>query len=1077
MGQQKFRNVEMDVQGEILDDFKRRISSIYNRLNEHIVNKIILSELLQRNKVLERKDIQLNKAPEDFTEETIIKPLFEFLGYPNDRIHRRTGSIGTVERKEADYTMIVGKENILIEAEPLNKDLTIKGSGINQVESWLEKRSFKADYGVATNGFVWILLKYDSEEYKIKELERIDLTPFFTRLLTGQRHLSDIDEILRRFYNAFSYSTILETARLRNQLMEESKQKITRRFYDDYIKYVFGIVRGKEKQSYCLLNSIRTPISASEHDKRLFSVNMMSRLIFIKFLEDKGLVPSNLLTRLYKEYSESSLPLSFYKSYLQTLFYDVFNEPLKRRKSHVLKIEHFHGISYLNGGLFREVVKSEKEFDVEDDILKKLIFDVLEKYSFTLNGEFDAFNPDILGNVFEKTINYLTGIDENTKKDVGAYYTPDDITSFISKNTIHKHILDTIRESLKKQGWRTPDIEAYESMSDFLDNLPSNPKILRVILNDIENIRILDPACGSGHFLTSSLKEIMFVKRRIIEEMNEKIDFYALKKHIIMNNLFGVDIEVSAIEIAKLRLWLSLIEDLNLDDPEYMDTLPNIEYRIVCGNSLIGWVDEKISQNLNIDVYSIVRGLFSGLKVAYTEDAEKYKLLEESESLIGSKRGNIVTNLKHAYSKLRILYSDEKGEKAILLRDIIIQIRNAIYDFVTPAFENYLMVNHSSKRKDSKSIEKYKVPNQFHWNIDFGDVLENGGFDIIVENPPYGNLLTSNEKNCLYWTQTYNTSEIAANFIERSLKLLKKDGYLGMVVTNSVAINSGTSPVRSVIRKNMSASRMALFGTRPSKLFSDAEIRVLILTGKKDMPKSEGTILTTEAIKFTSEERENIFNNLSFEDTKDLTLGKEKIGDNLEDTSLPKVGNSMIRNILLKLKSSSETTIGDRINKKDFTNCLEFRKTGGYWLTALDKMPYRSSKIEKIYFETVIEKDFSLLVINSSLFYLYWSTFGNLRDLPLSLLKKFPMPKKILLNKYQKRILAFKKELMKCLESSFDKNRGRMGEFKPMLCKQGIDLVDDLLGDIYNLTKKETDFVKKYDSHIRPNRTPRIFKK
>ncbi len=145
------------------------------------------------------------------------------------------------------------------------------------------------------------------------------------------------------------------------------------------------------------------------------------------------------MQRLLKEYDNVKIPSTFYKTYLQPLFYDVVNTPPERRKSNVNNIIFFKKIPYLNGGLFREVVPKERESDVDNEIIGVIIKDLLEKYSFTLNGENEgegSLNPDILGNVFEKTINYLTGEDANDKrKELGAYYTSCSyITLIIGKN-------------------------------------------------------------------------------------------------------------------------------------------------------------------------------------------------------------------------------------------------------------------------------------------------------------------------------------------------------------------------------------------------------------------------------------------------------------------------------------------------------------------------------------------------------------------------------------------------------------------------------------------------------------------
>lgn len=207
----------------------------------------------------------------------------------------------------------------------------------------------------------------------------------------------------------------------------------------------------------------------------------------------------------------------------------------------------------------------------------------------------NTLNPDILGYVFEKTVNYLTKDDANRQKGLGAYYTPDDVTTYISKETIVPKVFDIIKQFLQEKGWKKNEIDEYNSLNDFLDHPPKNPKTVKEIIRKISDITILDPACGSGHFLTSALKELFHLKRMLISLIeNKDINYFHIKKEIITNNLFGIDIESSAVEIARLRLWLSLIEDLPIsNDHKAIESLPNIEYNVECGNSLLGYTSAK----------------------------------------------------------------------------------------------------------------------------------------------------------------------------------------------------------------------------------------------------------------------------------------------------------------------------------------------------------------------------------------------------------------------------------------------------------------------------------------------------
>lgn len=817
MLQTKFKERAGELPESKKSEFYEVIKNIYGTLYQEVNNRILFEQLI-KGKVLERTDTALRKAPEDLTEELIIRPLLKFLGH--DQYHRRTSSLSAMERREADYTLIVGNERVLVEAEPLNKDLNIKGSGVEQVESWLEKRSFEADYGIATNGFTWILIIYNPEEYKLIKLLIVELREFFQELL-GQHHITNHEEILNNFYNGFSQKYILPTAKNRAIVLEENKESITNRFYEDYIKYVFGFNKKDGKHTYCLFDAI-SPATGS----------LMSRLIFVKFLEDKGLVEQDLLRKLCKEYDKSKLPITFYKAYLQPLFYDVFNTPEDRRKSNVIGIPFFKKIPYLNGGLFRELVPKEREYDVENELIELIIKNLLEKYSFTLNGDEESLNPDILGNVFEKTINYLTGENLNDKrKELGAYYTPEEVTSFISKNTIHPFIFEKVKIILKNFGWDDANINSYESLADFLDNAPSksNPKIIKAIYDKINEIKILDPACGSGHFLTSAMKELIFIKKKLLEHLESDISYYAIKKQIISNNLHGVDIETSAVEIAKLRLWLSLIENIEVSDISPIETLPNIEYNIIDGDSLVGWANEGINQNVAITPYDDkMREIFEDLRLDYARIDYKFKLLSESEELLSKQGGRLVDNLKRAYSNLQILYSQEEGQKAVRLREILVTIRNSIYAVISSSFQNYIV--EKSKKKNKKEIlEKYKVSNQFHWNIDFGNIISSGGFDIITENPPYGIDIKENQRlyipQILPYTNEYVTSALA--FIERSYYLTKEGGYIGLIVPKSLAYSQRWSIGRKLIKDDLDTI------VDVSRAFKDVKLEQVIVIIKK----------------------------------------------------------------------------------------------------------------------------------------------------------------------------------------------------------------------------------------------------
>lgn len=179
------------------------------------------------------------------------------------------------------------------------------------------------------------------------------------------------------------------------------------------------------------------------------------------------------------------------------------------------------------------------------------------------------------------------------------------------------------------------------------------------------------------------------------------------------------------------------------------------------------------------------------------------------------------------------------------------------------------------------------------------------------------------------------------------------------------------------------------------------------------------------------------------------------------------MGYREIKEILEKLKYNSNRVFADLVNRGEYK--LDFRKTGGYWLNALETFPYKSTKIVEIAFPTEIERDYAIILVNSSLFYLYWSSYGNLRDLPPKLFYKFPCPDIEDLKKSEKEIHELKKSLNNCLLKCFIPDVGRNGEFRTAKCKNLIDEADKLISSFYGFDDNLISFLINYDNHIRPN--------
>ncbi|MCX6664431.1 MAG: type I restriction enzyme HsdR N-terminal domain-containing protein [Euryarchaeota archaeon] len=392
---------------EKLTELIETFEEIFKNLQYSINKKDLHDLILDGTRLFNSEDTLEHQKPEDYTKQSIIRPLFKVLDYEAKNIGGESGQDLDVYRRWADYNLIIKNENVLVEAEPLNKDLRTKKSGIDQVKEWILSKKTKTNFGIATNGFLWIMVKYDENAKIIRKLKTIDLRPVFVDFI-NQGHLDNNDkEILKEFYRSFSNDKIISVFKEISGQLEEYQEKISQKFYSEYMDFVLGIdskTGSSSKRGYSLLTAIKSP-DKNDDDIRMFAITFMNRIIFIKFLEDKGLVNKNLFKELWNNFSDiqKTIPTSFYKMFLEPLFFGVFNTPPKERLDAVKKIKLFEGIPYLNGGLFSRWIPKELEYDVEDDILKKIIIDFIEGYIFTISGE-KGLDPDILGYIFEKTI-------------------------------------------------------------------------------------------------------------------------------------------------------------------------------------------------------------------------------------------------------------------------------------------------------------------------------------------------------------------------------------------------------------------------------------------------------------------------------------------------------------------------------------------------------------------------------------------------------------------------------------------------------------------------------------------------
>ncbi len=662
--------------------------------------------------------------PEPFTQQAVIEPLLTELGHEFDT---EAGGLSGGRTMVADYTVSLrdydtDSTRLLIEAEPINKDLHSREHGIGQVRDWLSQREFESDFGFATDGLRWAFVRYDPDSYTHNVIEEVDLQPVFLALFENQVGKQEpLDEAVfdadrnrvTRLLRTFEFENFVSIAVEARQVIKRTQEEITDEFYDDYIRYVFGIVGEDEETARSLIgDGVVRPDEAAEDDARLFAVELMNRLIFIKFLEDKEIVHPDLLLTLKDTYEDGMYTGSLYDEFIQPLFYDVMNEKPNKRPSTVQDIDVFEDIPYLNGGLFRPSIGDGEEFDEEDfDVRNSVLFsiiDLLEAYSFSAGGSPTDLDPSILGNVFEKTINYITSDNADKNKELGAYYTPSEITRFCAEETVRPALLDRFERVLIEEcDWPEHEAEKFDSVYELIEGLPGHWSSVSALLAEVDEFRVVDPACGSGHFLTSVLEEIVNIRKALYAQNDSYPDEYRLKKTTVLNNIYGVDLVGPAVEIGKLRLWLSIISELEQEDVDDLDdddlALPNIVFNLREGNSLIGYTG-----------------------FPETTDNGEYTLGSFSEDSVRDRYQDIIDEIeKHEEA----VDSDVAEEHRIRAFE---KLRNAREELISDIHGDFVEAGIDGLTKDD--VERMQP---FNWVLEFAEVYADGGFDVVVGNPPW----------------------------------------------------------------------------------------------------------------------------------------------------------------------------------------------------------------------------------------------------------------------------------------------------------------------------------------------------
>jgi len=932
-------------------------------LNSH-VDPHRLEELLQGDTTLTGADV--GSKPESWTRKHLIRPLLDAVGIEwEPEIHG--GGEGY-----PDFGIVNLSVLVIGEDKSINK---VEEAEV-EVKDYLNNRAASrgAEYGIATDGIKWTLYRIElGGDYL--DFTEVDPTPidFREELLEmarrknyiSQSGLSELDlsekpGLFSETFRRDEFDTLLTQEAPKN--IRAKKKAGIDEFYDLYVELLFGEGSGDYDYDTTLLDDINAPEEATETDKRKFAIKLVNRLLFVKFLEDRGVLPSDFLNRRVQQFREAEeevgeLGGGLYKTQLEPLFFSLFNADEEDRSSNH-QGGWFDEVPYLNGSLFAPE-GNERRYNVDDRMLVTVVTDLVEGHMLSEengNGELD---PSVLGNVFEMTINHISG--GQSQKEEGAYYTPGDVIRLITETSVDPKIYEILTEVYSRRVSEGSNLDLEESQSlvteydlgEMLRRIEqregyfSDPEAVREAYEELGSLKIVDPACGSGHFLTGVLDEIHRVRMSLLRGLEggdlEDEDVYEAKKDLVLNSIYGVDIDPVAIEIAKLRVWLKMVE--RGWDEDY-GQLPNIDVNIVAGNSLVGLPEKSSGQSLiqsfDVDltgIQQVRQGYKDGeinrrelnnridelrpeLREIYADNLNHY-VEDEIESL--EEYTGLVEDLDKLYPTVEAVRvrrqdgrtlseSDEEQLEGLGFRTYKKSARlsgedlEGMQDSLGSLFEDgfKLELERRPTIYDIELLEQYGelAYEPFHWPVEFPEAVSsdvgNGysvEFDIVVGNPPYGNLISDLEEKFTAGYQTGGINDIAAQFLERELQLLGENGYFGNIITLRLIYDSKAYPSRKVLKDQLENTRIACFGWRPSYIFQGSEALAAIITGEK-APDLDTEIETSRFILFSEEDRKNRLENIDFCGVDDLALGEEIGGGSIgesSDKSMPKIGTQTAR--------------------------------------------------------------------------------------------------------------------------------------------------------------------------------------
>jgi type I restriction-modification system DNA methylase subunit len=647
-----------------------------------------------------------------------------------------------------------------------------------------------------------------------------------------------------------------------------SVEAVTKEFFTKYAE-LFKEIHGALDRLVAKDKPVRDDFTANAVNTVDFAKKLMGQIVFLYFLQKKGWLgvargaewgsgPHDFLRRLWKgEYCRYD---NFFNDVLEPLFFDT----LATDRGHDAWSGTFKcRIPFLNGGLFEptggynwrktKILLPNRLFanseHVEGDISGTGVLDMFDRYNFTVNEAEPlekevAIDPEMLGKVFENLI------EENRRKGLGAYYTPREIVHYMCQKSLISYLGTTVNGD--KELIPRTDIETFIHLGEqaapyeaarvsgtksYRPRLPKNiEQYARLIDEKLADVTICDPAVGSGAFPVGMMTEIVRARAALTPYFNEVQDRtpYYFKRHAIQNCLYGVDIDPGAVEIAKLRLWLSLVVDE--EEVARIKPLPNLDYKIMQGNSLleeyegVRLFDERFIIPATVDARPTLNHRISELQKealrlhsAGEWTPEKKKEIEEETKRLNATLKKMNSPAKDAGPML-FAEMERAAKKAEELRNLHAgffeesqhaekeRLKTQIEQLEWELIEATLREEgNESALKKLAQFKKTNIKPFFLWKLNFSEVFRGkGGFDIVIANPPYvdsENMVRSDPRGRELLSQLYATAkgnwDLFVVMIERGVKLLSSTGRISYIVPNKMIAAPYAETLREFLQSHI----------------------------------------------------------------------------------------------------------------------------------------------------------------------------------------------------------------------------------------------------------------------------------